>query len=244
MLISSPESEILVVQMMVGHLKVRVINGYGPQESENRQLIMQFWQDVETEIISAKDDNCCILIQMDANAKLGKCIIPGDPHDMSDNGKILSDLITRQNLCVLNADPMCKGVITRHRSTKQSEEKSVLDYIICCQVLRQYLEHMMIDENKTHVLTKYSSRRGKQTIIKSDHNLLQGTFSISYNKVKRKVVREVFNFKTIEGQKKFFEITDNTKQFSDCFSNENLSFQSQTNKFWKRMKGAFHQSFK
>ena len=76
--------------------------------------------------------------------------------------------------------------------------------------------------NKTHVLTKYSSRRGKQTIIKSDHNLLQGIFSISYNKVKRKVVREVFNFKTIEGQKKFFEITDNTKQFSDCFSNEDF----------------------
>ena len=56
-LISSPESEILVVQTKVGHLNVRIINAYGPQETESKQVILDFWQEVEKQIINAKDEN-------------------------------------------------------------------------------------------------------------------------------------------------------------------------------------------
>ena len=82
-------------------------------------MISEFWQELEKQVISAKVDNCCVLVQIDANAKLGKDVIPGDPQDRSANGQILLDLIRRQNLCVLNSDKMCTGLITRHRSTKQ-----------------------------------------------------------------------------------------------------------------------------
>ena len=91
-LIDSPKSEILVVQTKVGPLNIRIINAYGPQESENKQVISEFWQGLEKQVISAKDNNCCVLVQIDANAKLGKDVIPGDPHDRSANGQLLLDL--------------------------------------------------------------------------------------------------------------------------------------------------------
>ena len=43
----------------------------------------------EAEIMKAKDDNCMILIEMDANAKVGSDIIKNDPHSITNNGKIM-----------------------------------------------------------------------------------------------------------------------------------------------------------
>ena len=199
--------------------------------------------EVSKQIINAKDENCCVFIQMDANAKLGLTLIPGDPHGMSDNGKILMDIITRQNLYVLNSDSQCTGVITRHRITKHAEEKAVLDFMIVCPTLKIHFECMMVDEERIHVLTKYSSRKGIQTNVKSDHNVMYSRFSISYNQLKRKVIRELFNFKNTEGQQKFYEITENSKKFTACFNDTNKSFPKQAGELWKNLKGNFHQRF-
>ena len=70
-LISTSGSEILVVQVRLGHRDIRIINGYGPQENENVQTIFEFWQNLEKEILAAKEQNCSIIIQLDANAKIG-----------------------------------------------------------------------------------------------------------------------------------------------------------------------------
>ena len=64
--------------------------------------------------------NCKILIQMDANAKVGCEIIKSDPNKISNNGRLLVDLVERQNLAILNANDLCEGVITRHRTTKRN----------------------------------------------------------------------------------------------------------------------------
>ena len=72
--------EILVVQVQIGKLKVRIFNAYGPQESEKKETIQQFWFDFEKQIIDAKEQNCCIMIGMDANAKLGLELISEDPN--------------------------------------------------------------------------------------------------------------------------------------------------------------------
>ena len=69
---------------------------------------------------------------MDANAKLGYEVIPNDPNPQSKSGSLLWSLVQRNNLVVLNASNLCEGVVTRHRITKVSEEKAVLDYIIVC----------------------------------------------------------------------------------------------------------------
>ena len=65
------ESEILVVQCQLGENKVRIMNGYGPQEDDQTAVRRTFWQSLEQEIVAANNSNCMVLIQMDANAKVG-----------------------------------------------------------------------------------------------------------------------------------------------------------------------------
>ena len=126
----------MTVEVKVGTEKIRVINGYGPQESEDSIAIINNWQEFESEVIKANDLNINVIIQMDANAKLGSDIIKGCPHKMSNNGKLLYDIIERQDLIVVNALEICKGTITRERIFQNKTEKSVIDYIIVSRGLR------------------------------------------------------------------------------------------------------------
>ena len=46
--------EILVVEGVIGSEKLRIINGYGPQEDDDIKDILTFWQEFEAEIMKAK----------------------------------------------------------------------------------------------------------------------------------------------------------------------------------------------
>ena len=244
--VSSSENDILVIEVEVGDHRIRVINGYGPQEAQNhqeRKTVHDFWQEMENQIIKAKDDHCKIIIQCDANAKLGNKLFSKDLHNQTENGSILYDIIQRQNLHILNTDQLCSGSITRHRSTKCGEEKSILDFIMVCDGLKICFEEMVIDEARAHVLTKYSTTKGVQTRIESDHNVLFAKFGIKYQEVRLKTKREIFNFKNSECQKSFYEVTNNTTKLSSCFNKNNNNFLKQADNFMKKLNGTFHQCF-
>ena len=97
----SDETETMTIQIKVADKNIRIINGYGPQEDDTNNNILNYWHEVEAEVLKAKDENCMVIIQMDANAKVGKEIIKDDPNDRSNNGKLLVDLLERQNLTIL-----------------------------------------------------------------------------------------------------------------------------------------------
>ena len=109
--------EILTVQLETGSHKIRVINAYGPQEDDGQEVITKFWLQVEQEIIDATDEGCCLILQLDANAKAGLEIIINDVNTMSGNGKLLVDMVDRHNLFIVNSWRKCKGIITRERIT-------------------------------------------------------------------------------------------------------------------------------
>ena len=96
------EAEFITVQVKAGNHDIRIINAYGPQEDDNTVKIYNCWEEIENEIISAKDNNCLILLQLDANAKVGKQEIPGDPNEISNNGKIMLEMVKRQGLIIAN----------------------------------------------------------------------------------------------------------------------------------------------
>jgi hypothetical protein len=241
---SNGESEILVVQCKVGNQKIRVINGYGPQEDEPLRVRLQFWQAMEQEIVSAKSENCMILIEMDANAKLGNEIITQDPHKMSDNGRLLWDLITRESLVLLNSSPLCEGAITRNRLAKDKLEKSIIDFVITCDRLAPFLNNMMINDKRKYPLTKFASTKGRNKIIKSDHNTLFAKFSIDYrNVIWKRPRKEVFNLKNPVCQAKFTEVTNNSQKLRECFLNT-LSFPEKCNTFFKTFDDILHQCFR
>ena len=87
------EVEIMVVQGKIGEQKIRIFNCYGPQEicqaqrqpALQQDIINQFWVELEKEVIKAKDEGCLVLIEMDANAKVGKEVIERDNHETSEN---------------------------------------------------------------------------------------------------------------------------------------------------------------
>ena len=107
--------DLLVIQVDVGDQKIRILNGYGPQEVDDAITINSFWQTLELEITNAKEDGCLILLQLDANAKLGNELIKNDPNSISNNGKILLDLVKRQGMHIGNMDQRCTGTITREK---------------------------------------------------------------------------------------------------------------------------------
>ena len=89
---------------------------------------------------------------MDANAKLGCDIINQYPNKISNNGRLLIDIIQRQNLIILNSHDLCQGTITQNRKTVSGEELSVIDYILVCDFLADYLAKMEIEESRIHSL--------------------------------------------------------------------------------------------
>ena len=243
--------EMLVVQGKIGNYDMRIFNCYGPQEisqsqrpsSEQQQIVTQFWMEIENEVIKAKDEGCLVLIEMDANAKVGKNIINDDPNETSENGKLFLDFVSRQNLKILNASDKCAGVITRHRVTVNRTEESVIDYIVVCDTFATFLEEMVIDEKRIHVLTKYASKKGNRKKVQSDHNILYGKFSLKYNTKKKFLRREIFDFKNKEGQKLFYEATNLTKKFDNCFDHKN-PIKENVNRYYKALDDLFHQNFK
>ena len=131
-----------------------------------------------------------ILIQMDANAKLGKTVINQDPNEMSENGRLFRDIIERESLVLLNVSDLCQGAITRVRVIKDNTEKSILDYILVCEKLATFLEQMLIDEDRNFSLTKYATTKGIKKIVKSDHNILYAKFSMQYRNLAWKKLRK------------------------------------------------------
>ena len=231
------------MQVKTENYNIRVINAYGPQEDNyNKEDIYNFWQELEEEVVSAKDDDCLVLIQLDANAKLGSKIIKDDPHDMTENGQLLLDILDRQNLTAVNSMNICDGVITRERITKARAEKSVIDFVIVCSKLKEFVKYMLIDESRVHVLTKYASRNGMKKKSVSDHNILMCRFSIHVVAKLVTLRKEYFLLKDSEDQKKFYEETNLTDKLSSSFDKDR-SFIHNANVFFRNLKSCIHQNF-
>ena len=63
--------ELLVVEIKVSGKEIRVINGYGPQENWTLEDKMPFFVALEEEISKARLEGKSIILELDANSKLG-----------------------------------------------------------------------------------------------------------------------------------------------------------------------------
>ena len=115
--------ELIVVQISVANKSIRIITGYGPQESWALDVKMQFFLALEEEIAKAAIKGCSLILMGDMNSKLGPDYIKNDPKGISENGIILAGIMERNVLTVANGiENKCKGVITRERHTTNSVE--------------------------------------------------------------------------------------------------------------------------
>ena len=241
--IGNKNIEILSIEMTVGEIKIRTINAYGPQETDTKEKIDEFWQELEMHIVDAKTEDCGILIEMDANAKLGSEIILNDPNNMSNNGKILLGLMNRQHLVCLNSHQSCEGTITRFRSSKNGTEQAVLDYVLVCEKLLPYFQKMNIDEKRAYTLTKYASKKGKRVMKESDHNVITVEFSLRVHKAPPCPRREFFDFRNNDSLNTFKLLSEDCLELRECWD-EALEPEVKSKKFLKCLNNLFHRSFK
>ena len=196
--------------MKINATSTRLINGYGPEETDSKERIAAFYTRLEEEIISCSSNSCEIILQLDANAKLGNKIIPGDPNDMSPNDRLFLDIITRNNLFLVNSSELCKGIITSDG-------------------IKSFLVEMIIDEERVNTLTKFASEQGNKDIKPSDHNVITGEFSILV--IKNKVIcTEIYTLRDEDDLAVFKDNIEDDNNLIDCFNDDD--FIDQANKWF------------
>jgi hypothetical protein len=150
----SEEFELLVVEVKINKQELRIISGYGPQETWPEPQRSPFWIAFETEIEKANIAGKEIIIAMDANSKLGKKWISKDinTRKMCDNAKLLEPIILRHDLIVGNGHVLCQGVVTRKRVLTNRTEESTIDLVLMSRKMAKYIKSMIIDEEQNYAL--------------------------------------------------------------------------------------------
>ena len=236
--------ELLIVEINAENKRIRVITGYGPQETWEIDIKMKFFNTLEEEIVKASYSGTSVILMGDLNSKLGPEFIKNDPHSITENGSILAGIMERNALTVVNGlEQVCRGLITRERTTVDSVEKSIIDFVIVSQDIVQSISSMMIDDDRRHVLTKLS--KTKKGVIKkeSDHNTIVTELKIKWKPHSKLQKKEMFNLKDKIGQEKFKYETDNTTDLSRIIDKED-DVEKATKKFLKRLDGFITNSFK
>ena len=236
--------ELLVVEVKVGSKEIWVITGYGPQETWPEEQRLPFFQALEKVIIKAELQGKSIFVEMDSNSKLGPNIVPKDPHNQTQNGKMLADIIDRHGLKVANSIELkCIGAITRKRNTKDAIEESIIDHVIVSGDLENELDSIIIDEKEEYALTKIVKTRNGMSKKSSDHNTIITKFSIKWSSKFRKNRIEMFNLKNKECQLKFKDVTTKTDILTDAF-NSNDDLNTCTKNFLKSLNNCIRMCFK
>ena len=129
-----------------------------------------FWKFIEEEVESAWNSGSGFILQFDGNLWAGPELIPGDPRQQNKNGKLFQEFLNRNpNLHVVNALPLCEGLITRSCVKENRVEKSVLDFFVVCTRVLPHITTMVIDEEKKFILTNYKNARNGAKAIDTDH---------------------------------------------------------------------------
>ena len=225
--------EALSVNIFLRKLKIRCCVAYGCQESEAVERKDAFWQYMDEEVVEASKSGAGIIFQFDGNLWAGKDIIPNDPRPQNRNGKLFQQFLTRNpNLTVVNSLSLCKGLITRSLLRDGILEQSVLDFFLVCHLVLPFVQRMVIDVDRKHILTNYRQARmgGKATDTDHATEYMDLNLKVTTEKPQR---REIWNFRNKEAQQKFKIHTSETLQFSKCFE-DNLPVLKQIDN-WKNV---------
>ena len=239
----SDDFEMLVVEIDTKENAIRVISGYGPQENWDEENRIPFFIALEKEIERAEIAGKSVIIEIDANSKLGKDYIPKDPHDITPNGRLLAAIIERHNLIVGNGSTNCTGTITRCRRTKKTIEKSVIDFVLFSNDLKNHFKSMHIDEERKHVLTKIRKSKKGTKKKESDHNVIITEFKCEVIEKEDTEKEEAYNLKNKDSQANFREYTNKTKMLSSVLDGEGDVTQL-TNRLLKKINGCIAMNFK
>ena len=238
------ECEVLVVQVTLKSKPLRIIAGYGPQECAPRTVRETYRNTIEEQVECAYLAGCMVLIAEDANAKLGQELIENDPHTMSENGRLLADMINRQNLFLINSSDRCEGgpITWRRTVTSKEPEASCIDFIMTSMDLAKELDSALIDSDQLYTLTKYTTTKGIPSVKKSDHYTLIANFSVQWTEKKEERV-EFFKLRDDQGLAKFNLVTSKSKALLQCVQ-PSIPLEDACSNWYKEIKKMMYRCFK
>ena len=223
------DAECLSIEIKVANQKFLCVTGYGPQLSDSADRKTKFWNYLEEEVKSADDRDIGIIIQIDSNSWVGEDIIPNDPNKQNSNGKLVKEFLERNvALSVVNSLSLCKGSITRQRTTTRGQEKFILNLFIVCRRVVGLIKHMEIDHLGKYKLTSFRPNKA----VPTDHNSMTLVLDLSVPIMKPDRTSN-FDFRNTEGQIKFFHVTNDNTKLSSVFSTDK-TFKLQT-KEWEKI---------
>jgi hypothetical protein len=115
--------------------------------------------------------------------------------------------------------------------------------MVVCQEMLEYVQEMIVDEERGDVLTNYQMKKKDTKLIPSDHNILRGKFTISFKRIPRYIRKEFCQFICSESKKNFREETSSSCELSSCFNNEE-DFEFCAKLFFQTPKRKIHKCFK
>ena len=210
------EVEAITVDISIKKMQIVCTTAYGPQEKDPREKKDIFWQFLEEEAKRAKHEGKGFILQGDLNSWLGNKYIPKDPRKQNENGKLFAGFIERNQLTVVNGLDLCKGVITRMRKSKDTWEKSILDFFVVCDSILSRTKGMVVDEDKKDILTNYTQVRKGGKAVDSDHMTVE--LDLDLKIIPTQPTRSIlYNFKNEEARSLFKNLTSKSKEFTKCF---------------------------
>jgi hypothetical protein len=236
-----PECEVLVVQITLKNKNIRIIAGYGPQECAPPIVREAYRNSIEEQVVRSQLAGVSVLIVEDSNAKLGSEWIKDDPHPISENGKLLANMIERQELSIINN--VCKGgPITRKRLVEGKEEASCIDFILTSQDLAKNLSQAFIDKEQLFSLMKLSTTKGIPSVKRSDHYSMVAEFDIHWDELKPER-KEIFKLRDEDGLNRLRELTTNNSSLEKCMYT-NTSLNEVCTRWYKEFDKLLHQCFR
>ena len=192
-----------------------------------------FWEHLDKEVEEAARAGSGFILQFDGNLWAGNNLIPKDPRPQNKNGKLLEQFLNRNpSLTIVNSLPECQGLVTRSRIKNGVLEESVLDFFIVCSSVLPYIQRMVIDDAKDHILTNYKVAKKTGKAVDSDHYTVYLDMDLEIEK-QRPDRQEILNFKDRKSQEVFKNNTSETNEFTDCFDGEHSLLEKVEN--WRKV---------
>ena len=235
--------EALSVEISLKNMKIRCCVAYGCQENDLVERKEAFWKYLDEEVNFADESGAGFVMHFDGNLWAGEDLVPGDPRPQNRNGRLFKEFLNRHpHLSIVNALPVCEGLITHRRVRDGKLEESVLDFFVICSRMLPYLTKMVVDVSNNYILTNYQQVKRGGKAVDSDHATEYMDMDIEIESEKPERI-EMYNFKNTEAQMKFLELTSETNEFTKCFENK-MPVLKQVDKWLEMLNSYCAKSFK
>ena len=227
---------------------MRFIVAHGPQETDNPEVKHAFYESlmIEIERGKASDDNVVVLGDM--NARIQKEVSENEEtkiKDISTNGTHLKEVVDKYELDVLNFHQNSVGKWTRIQKKKATTEKSVIDYVLVEDNLKNRVKSVIIDEDKLYTPWRTTYRKKQRQITFSDHTAIITTVDIERGSLPAEVTEPPKGWKiTDEGLAEYKQMTskrdaivvDNKEDSTTVYGNWMTQVESIINKCFSKRK--------